>query len=112
MKTPVGACDRAPGAAGANSGRQAKASAHRHLRITGITLMRASAHARQDSEDEAWSFSGSVRRDPDDEVSVESCGDALEQGNGRDDAACFEAGHSGLGYYGSCGRLRFGNDPG
>jgi hypothetical protein len=39
------------------------------------------AHRQVRTErDAACSFSGSVRRDLDDEVSVESCGDTLEQG--------------------------------
>jgi hypothetical protein len=36
--------------------------------------------------------------DLDDEVGVERCGDAFEQGDGRDDAASFKAGEGGLGH--------------
>jgi hypothetical protein len=49
-----------------------------------------------------------VWRDLDDEVGVEGCGDAFEEGDGRDDAAGFEAGEGGLGHARAGGELDLG----
>jgi hypothetical protein len=48
----------------------------------------------------------------DDEVGVEGGGDPVEQGDGRDDAACLEAGQGGLGHCGAGGEFDLGEPQG
>src|SRR6266702_6869314 len=55
---------------------------------------------------------GGVWCDLDDEVGVESGGDPLEQGDGRDDAARFQAGEGWLGHAGAGGELDLGESEG
>jgi hypothetical protein len=53
-------------------------------------------------------ISGGMRGYRDDEISIEGCGDPLEQRDGRDHAARLQAGKGGLGHAGPGGEL----DPG
>ena len=57
--------------------------------------------AKEDAKEDRWL--GGVWCDLDDEVGVESGGDPLEQGDGRDDAARFQAGEGRLGHAGAGG---------
>jgi hypothetical protein len=57
--------------------------------------------ARPAAQERRWS--GGVWCDLDDEVGVEGGGDPFEQGDGRDDAACFQAGEGRLGHAGAGG---------
>jgi hypothetical protein len=53
-------------------------------------------------------FLRSVGRDLDDEVGIQGDGDPVEQGDGRDDASCLEAGQCGLGHPGSGSEFNLG----
>jgi hypothetical protein len=57
--------------------------------------------ARPAAQERRWS--GSVWCDLDDEVGVEGRRDPIEQRDGRDDAACFQAGEGRLGHAGAGG---------